>query len=99
MTTPEEVEKLIFKGWQFVAVLPNDKVVLRQGSTQNVDGPDRIRTGDLTLRKRSHYPSYATSPKRVRDLRLIWITISQWFGQRCREYHQIHERSRQLVKR
>ncbi len=25
-------------------------------------GPDRIRTGDLTLRKRSHYPCYATSP-------------------------------------
>ena len=41
MTTPEEAEKLLIKGWQFVAVLPNDKVVLRQGSTQNVGGPDR----------------------------------------------------------
>jgi len=44
VTTPEEAEKLIIKGWQFVAVLPNDKVVLRQGSTQKVGGPDRIRT-------------------------------------------------------
>ena len=75
MTTPEEAEKLIIKGWQFVAVLPNNKVVIRQGSTLNVGGPDRIRTGDLTLRKRSHYPSYATSPKSLGDLRLIWIAI------------------------
>jgi len=43
VTEPEEGEKLIIKGWQFVAVLPNDKVVLRQGSTQNVGGPDRSR--------------------------------------------------------
>jgi len=42
VTTPEEAEKLIIKGWQFVAVLPNDKVVLRQGSTQNVSRPDRV---------------------------------------------------------
>ena len=75
MTTSEEAEKLIIKGWQFVAVMPNDKVIIRQGSTLNVGGPDRIRTGDLTLRKRSHYPSYATSPKSLGDLRLIWIAI------------------------
>ena len=76
VTTPEEAEKLIIKGWQFVAVLPNDKVVLRQGSTLNVNGPDRIRTGDLLLRKQSHYPSYATSPKSFGNVRLIWIAIS-----------------------
>jgi|FLOH01.1.fsa_nt_gi hypothetical protein len=39
-------------------------------------GPDRIRTDDLLLRKQSHYPSYATSPKSFDDLRLIWIAIS-----------------------
>ena len=42
-----------------------------------IGGPDRIRTDDLTLRKRSHYPSYATSPKSLGDLHLIWIAISQ----------------------
>ena len=30
-----------------------------------VSGPDRTRTGDLTLRKRSHYPCCATDPARV----------------------------------
>ena len=44
--------------------------------TKIEDGPDRIRTGDLTLRKRSHYPSYATSPKSLVNLRLIWIAIT-----------------------
>ena len=59
------------------------------------NGPDRIRTGDLTLRKRSHYPSYATSPKSLVNLGLIWIAISQIL-QKCMEYHQFHEMSRQL---
>ena len=46
------------------------------GFMKEVSGPDRIRTDDLTLRKRSHYPSYATSPKSFGNLRLIWIAIS-----------------------
>ena len=36
--------------------------ILTEFSKKN-GGPDRIRTGDLTLRKRSHYPCYATSPQ------------------------------------
>jgi len=51
VTTPEEAEKLIIKGWQFVAVLPNDKVIIKQGSTQNVGGPDRSRV--VTCLKKS----------------------------------------------
>ena len=34
-------------------------------------GPDRIRTDDLTLRKRSHYPSYATSPQQERTIKFL----------------------------
>ena len=60
-----------------------------------IDGPDRIRTGDLLLRKQSHYPSYATSPKSLRNLGLIWIAISQEIGQKCMVFHQIHEKSKQ----
>ena len=44
------------------------------------NGPARIWTGDLTLRKRSHYPSYATSPKSLGNLGLIWIAISLKIG-------------------
>ena len=89
MTTSEEAEKLIIQGWQFVAVLPNDKVIIRQGSILNEGGPDRIRTGDLTLRKRSHYPCYATSPKNMINLRLIWIAISKQALQKCMGCHQV----------
>ena len=60
-------------------------------------GPDRIRTGDLLLRKQSHYPSYATSPKSFGDLRLIWIAISSEIEQKCKESQQIHEKSMQLA--
>ena len=40
-------------------------------------GPDRIRTGDLTLRKRSHYPCYATSPVEsfVEFVKNVWKII------------------------
>ena len=35
----------------------------RRGPGQGKSGgPDRTRTGDLALRKRSHYPCYATGP-------------------------------------
>ena len=64
-------------------------------SVLDKDGPDRIRTGDLTLRKRSHYPSYATSPKSLANLGLIWIAISQ-IQQKCTVFHRIHETSKLL---
>ena len=63
-----------------------------------VGGPDRIRTGDLTLRKRSHYPSYATSPKSFGNLRLIWIAIIEIL-QKCKEFHLFHEKSKQLAEK
>ena len=35
----------------------------KKGSIQIRSGPEGLRSLDLTLRKRSHYPCYATSPK------------------------------------
>ena len=61
------------------------------------NGPDRIRTGDLLLRKQSHYPSYATSPKSLGNLRLIWIAIE--ILQKDMESHRIHVMSKQLAKK
>ena len=45
-----------------------------------VGGPDRIRTGDLTLRKRSHYPSYATSPQ---DWKKLSLNLDSDFYFKC----------------
>ena len=58
---------------EYLALSAKYSVIVR---VQQINGPDRIRTGDLLLRKQSHYPSYATSPKSFGNVRLIWIAIS-----------------------
>ena len=35
----------------------------KKDTIQICSGPEGLRSLDLTLRKRSHYPCYATSPK------------------------------------
>ena len=65
-----------------------------------VTDPTGFEPGDLTLRKRSHYPSYATSPNSLRERRLIWIAISHHLVvQRHKGFHQVHEMSRQLARK
>ena len=46
----------------------------KKGTIQICSGPEGLRSLHLTLRKRSHYPCYATSPKFQHVIPLMLIT-------------------------